>query len=292
MHREGWVSVGTDPEGIRDAYSAGIELVRRLGPQITELHVAQQLQELGEADALALLNLVAERLPAGAVVTAVAPDLRAVFGAYLAGEIDNHTLNTGFGGSSATPGGERWWHDCTSLAAMFQRAGLTDVAPTDAEAWPLPAGTKGRAWWCAVRARVPDRGDREAAADPEVDSEAADRPPDPVDTADSTVADAGPVAGLQAELGRSRRQLARALDGELRARRRLARAEHARRDAEEEGERLRGEVRRLRDLMAGLEGSRTLWVARRASRVVAFLIPAGSVRRRLVARGVRQLRGR
>ncbi len=86
---EGWVNVDSNPDVHADVYMEAFDFVHEHGHEVTELYMGHFLEHLLPASAAALLALVADRLPEGAQVSAVVPDMRAVFVAYDRGEISN-----------------------------------------------------------------------------------------------------------------------------------------------------------------------------------------------------------
>ncbi len=79
------------------------------------------LEHLLPASASALLSLVGERLPEGAEVSAVVPDMRAIFAAYDAGEISNAELNERFVYSYSQPSRHVWCYDSDALVGCLRR---------------------------------------------------------------------------------------------------------------------------------------------------------------------------
>lgn len=162
---EGWVNVDSSPEVRADVYADAFEFVRDHGPEIDEVYMGHLLEHMLPASAVALLSLIRERLPAGAVVSAVVPDIRAVFAAYDAGELTNAELNERFVYSYEQPSHHVWCYDAASLAEVFGEAGFTDVAEIDPLRWePVhwKSGPESR-WQCGVRAIVTEEAAKVAS---------------------------------------------------------------------------------------------------------------------------------
>ena len=154
---EGWVNVDSNPAVRADVYMEAFEFVRAHGAEVDELYMGHFLEHLMPASASALLALIADELPEGARVSAVVPDMRAIFAAYDAGEISNLELNDRYVYSYEQPSHHVWCHDAGSLAAVFDDAGYRDVQPIDPLTWePVfwKDGPESR-WQCGVRAVVP-----------------------------------------------------------------------------------------------------------------------------------------
>ena len=115
------------------------------------------LEHLMPVGASPLLALIANELPEGACASAVVPDMRAIFGAYAAGEISNLELNYRYVYSYEQPSHHVWCHDASSLATVFDRRRI----PRRAADRPAHLGARlleGRprnVLQCGVRAVVP-----------------------------------------------------------------------------------------------------------------------------------------
>ena len=168
---EGWVNVDSNPDVRADVYMEAFDFVRMQGSEIEELYMGHFLEHLMPASAAALLALVADELPEGARVSAVVPDMRAIFAAYDAGEITNFELNDRYVYSYEQPSHHVWCHDAESLGAVFDHAGYRDVQPIDPRTWePVfwKDGPESR-WQIGVRAVVP--GSSVASSEPvDIDS--------------------------------------------------------------------------------------------------------------------------
>jgi GT2 family glycosyltransferase/glycosyltransferase involved in cell wall biosynthesis/predicted SAM-dependent methyltransferase len=164
---EGWLNVDANPAVRADVYLDAFEFVQEFGPEADELYMGHFLEHLLPASASALLALIGDRLPEGATVSAVVPDMRAIFAAYDAGEITNAELNERFVYSYSQPSPHVWCYDDASLVAVFEDAGFRDVDLIDPLTWePVywKDGAESR-WQCGVRATVPAAGRRPVAAD-------------------------------------------------------------------------------------------------------------------------------
>src|SRR3954465_1592283 len=92
----GWVNVDAYPEVKADIYSDAVDFVRDHGHEVDEIYMGHFLEHLMPQDARAVLSLMVDRLPPGATVSAVTPDMREIFRAYDRGEISNDMLNASF----------------------------------------------------------------------------------------------------------------------------------------------------------------------------------------------------
>src|SRR5882762_10053986 len=92
----GWVNVDASPDVRADIYADAADFVRQYGDQVEEVYMGHVLEHILPGDSLVTLRLLCERLPAGAVVSAVTPDMSAIWAAYQRGEISNDHLNVSF----------------------------------------------------------------------------------------------------------------------------------------------------------------------------------------------------
>src|SRR5205085_8776624 len=153
-YMQGWVNVDEDPTAKADIYLDAFDFVRNYGDEVEEVYMGHVLEHLLPGAARSLLSLLCDRLPAGAVVSAVVPDMRAIFAAYDRGEVSNDDLNARFVYSYVQPSHHLWCHDLESLTALFHEAGFGDVEPIDPSEWePVywKEGDEAR-WQCGVRA--------------------------------------------------------------------------------------------------------------------------------------------
>ena len=168
-----WVNVDASPNVRADVYMEAFEFVRAHGAEVDELYMGHFLEHLMPASVVALLALIADEVPEGARVSAVVPDMRAIFAAYDAGEISNVELNERYVYSYEQPSHHVWCHDADSLAAAFERAGYTDVHQIDPLTWePVfwKEGPESR-WQCGVSAHAPIKAaDRPLAPDEDVEA--------------------------------------------------------------------------------------------------------------------------
>jgi GT2 family glycosyltransferase/glycosyltransferase involved in cell wall biosynthesis/predicted SAM-dependent methyltransferase len=175
-YMQGWVNVDGNPDVNPDVCMDSFEFVREHGHEVTELYMGHFLEHLLPASAVALLAMIAERLPQGAQVSAVVPDMRAVFAAYDAGEITNEFLNERFIYSYEQPSHHVWCYDAASLRRVFDEAGYRDVEEIDPLTWdPVfwKEGPESR-WQCGVRATVPATEDVPSIPMPPREPAAAD----------------------------------------------------------------------------------------------------------------------
>jgi GT2 family glycosyltransferase/glycosyltransferase involved in cell wall biosynthesis/predicted SAM-dependent methyltransferase len=175
---EGWVNVDANPNVRADVYMEAFEFVRAHGEEIDEVYMGHFLEHLMPASAVALLALIADEVPEGAQVSAVVPDMRAIFAAYDAGEISNEELNQRYVYSYEQPSHHVWCHDADSLADAFTRAGYTDIAPIDPITWEPVLWKEGpeSRWQCGVVARTPADAPADVSRTPDMEN----RPPAPL----------------------------------------------------------------------------------------------------------------
>src|SRR5450631_1205367 len=152
---EGWTNVDASPDVKADIHLDAAEFVRQYGDQVDEVYMGHVMEHLMPGYAATLLRLLNERLRPGTVVSVVTPDMRAIFEAYLAGEVDNDKLNASFIYSYVQPSHHVWCYDEQSLIELFRRAGLRDVEPiADPTSYPPVYHKVGpeSQWQCGVRA--------------------------------------------------------------------------------------------------------------------------------------------
>jgi predicted SAM-dependent methyltransferase len=278
-YMEGWVNVDDMPSVKADIYSPALDFIRDRGSEITELYMGHFLEHVMPGYARSLLTLMAHRLPEGAVVSAVTPDMRAIFEAYLRGEIDNHKLNASFVYSYVQPSHHIWCYDEASLVDLFRSSGFDDVEPIDPQDWEPVFHKDGEEseWQCGVRAVVP-------AAWPAVVPEPVDEwlvpEPEKVDPADLPVT---PMELLLHRLERLEHELERQQDRYVDSRREL---DHWVRHAQ----RLEGELERVTDELESLRASRTYKTALGLRKVADSVLPVGGPGRRVVGKVVRSAR--
>lgn len=150
----GWVNVDPNPDVKADVYLDAVDFVLRYANQVAEVYLGHVLEHLLPGDAVVLVTLLCERLPQGAVVSAVVPDIRAVWGAYERGEITNEQLNASFIYSYVQPSHHMWCYDEPSLLELFRRSGFDDAVPIDPLTWPPVYHKEGpeSRWQCGVKA--------------------------------------------------------------------------------------------------------------------------------------------
>jgi O-antigen biosynthesis protein len=160
----GWVNVDANPDVKADIYLGAADFVREYGDQVEEVYMGHFLEHLLPGDAVSVLSMLCQRLPKGAVVSAVTPDIAAIWAAYQAGEVSNDQLNASFIYSYVQPSRHVWCYDQTSLLELFRRAGFGDAAPIDPLTWPPVFHKEGpeSRWQTGVRATAtgaaPDDG--------------------------------------------------------------------------------------------------------------------------------------
>jgi O-antigen biosynthesis protein len=155
---DGWVNVDNDTAVHADVYSDAFDFVQQYGDEIEELYMGHFLEHLHPSSAVALVSLIRDCLPAGALVSAVTPDMRAISGAYRTGEITNIELNERFVYSYEQPSRHVWCSDTETLAQLFREAGYVDVEPIDVLNWSpvhVKSGPESR-WQCGIRGIIPE----------------------------------------------------------------------------------------------------------------------------------------
>ena len=155
-YKEGWVNVDASPDVRADIYMDAFEFVATHGAEVDELYMGHFLEHLLPASAAALLAEIGRKLPVGAEVSAVVPDMSAIFAAYGRGEITNETLNAKFIYSYVQPSPHVWCYDAAALVDVFRAAGFADVREIDPHTWPpvyWKAGEESE-WQCGVAATV------------------------------------------------------------------------------------------------------------------------------------------
>lgn len=166
----GWVNVDSSLDVQADIHLDAAEFVRQYGREVEQVFMGHVLEHLMPGDALVLLRLLNERLPAGAVVSAVTPDMAAIWDAYRAGEIDSYQLNASFIYSYAQPSHHVWCYDQSSLLELFKRAGFPDPEPLDPLSWePVfhKEGVESR-WQAGVKASSLGKAVRQLDAPPDI----------------------------------------------------------------------------------------------------------------------------
>jgi len=161
----GWVNVDESPDIKADIHLDAIDFIRQYGDQVEEIYMGHVLEHIMPGDSLVLLKLMNEKLPLGAVVSAVTPDMTETWAAYRAGEVSADDLNFRYIYSYEQPSHHVWCYDQDSLAELFTRAGYDDVESIDPTGWdPVyhKTGPESR-WQCGVKATakgvpVPDLG--------------------------------------------------------------------------------------------------------------------------------------
>jgi GT2 family glycosyltransferase/predicted SAM-dependent methyltransferase/glycosyltransferase involved in cell wall biosynthesis len=154
-YMEGWTNVDASPDVKADIHLDAAEFVRQYGDQVDEVYMGHVMEHLMPGYAASLLRLLNERLRPGTVVSVVTPDMRAIFEAYLAGEVDNDKLNASFIYSYVQPSHHVWCYDEEALLELFRRAGLRDVETiSDPTSYPPVFHKSGpeSQWQCGVRA--------------------------------------------------------------------------------------------------------------------------------------------
>jgi glycosyltransferase involved in cell wall biosynthesis/GT2 family glycosyltransferase/predicted SAM-dependent methyltransferase len=154
-YMEGWTNVDASPDVKADLHLDAAEFVRQYGDQVDEVYMGHVFEHLMPGYAASLLRLLNERLRPGAVISVVTPDMRAIFEAYLSGEVDNDQLNASFIYSYVQPSHHVWCYDEATLLELFRRSGLADAEPiADVTSYPPVFHKEGpeSQWQCGVKA--------------------------------------------------------------------------------------------------------------------------------------------
>lgn len=289
-YMQGWVNVDPDPSVKADIHAEGIEFVRTHGPEIDEVYLGHVLEHLLPGESRALLQLLCDRLRSGVQVSAVVPDMKAIFRAYRDGEISNEELNASYVYSYTQPSHHVWCHDSESLVELFTAAGFEDVESIDPLTWPpvyWKEGPESR-WQCGVRALATARRSGEPASADAPISEPATPLGDP--TGPETAPGTAGSAVLEVVLGRNRVLLEE-----------VARQVASKRDLEQSLENMAATNTRLAGAaqeLAQLQSSRSHALASLLARMGRRALPQGSRPRSVVraatdtARELRVLRHR
>ena len=278
-YMEGWVNVDDMPTVKADIYAPALDFIRDRGAEVTELYMGHFLEHVMPGYARSLLTLMAQRLPEGAVVSAVTPDMRQIFEAYLRGEIDNEKLNASFVYSYVQPSHHIWCYDEASLIALFKASGFNDVTPIDPLDWEPVFHKDGieSEWQCGVRAVVP--ATRPAAVPPPVD----DWQVPAQEKGDPDELPVTPMELLLHRLDRLEQELGRQQDRYVDSRREL---DHWVRHAQ----RLEGDLERVNDELEALRTSRTYQAALGLRKVTDSVLPVGGPGRRVLGKVLRAAR--
>ncbi|MFN2537826.1 MAG: glycosyltransferase, partial [Mycobacteriales bacterium] len=153
-YMEGWTNVDESRDVKADIYMEAAEFLRQYASEIDEIYMGHVLEHIMPGDALVTLRLMNERLRPGTMVSAVTPDMDAIFQAYLDGEISNDKVNASFIYSYVQPSPHIWCYGPESLAELFRRAGFKDVQPIDPSSWGPVFWKEGEEsqWQCGVAA--------------------------------------------------------------------------------------------------------------------------------------------
>ena len=263
IYLDGWLNASSNPWIKSDVSVDVIDFIAEHGADITDLFLGRMLEELVTADAEALLRLIAERIPRGTRVSALAIDVRAACASLLAGEIQLAAFNATL--IHATDHGRRQLgsFDRDSLLRLFQNAGFEGVGeltPADLE---MLAGDLSRSpLLCSASALAPT-APTASAAQHKQSATAWTRPRGDA-TAEEMLLEQ--LAAVRAELARvrSREQLALRKGGDA--------------------DRLSHELRDAQRTIADINRSITFRVAHRGSLVARRVLPKGSPQRKLAAR--------
>jgi GT2 family glycosyltransferase/predicted SAM-dependent methyltransferase/glycosyltransferase involved in cell wall biosynthesis len=153
-YMEGWTNVDESRDVKADIYMEAAEFLRQYAHEIDEIYMGHVLEHIMPGDALVTLRIMNERLRPGTMVSAVTPDMDAIFQAYLDGDVSNDQVNASFIYSYVQPSPHIWCYGPDSLAELFTRAGFKDVQPIDPSSWgPVfwKEGTESQ-WQCGVAA--------------------------------------------------------------------------------------------------------------------------------------------
>jgi predicted SAM-dependent methyltransferase len=153
-YMEGWTNVDASRDVRADIYMEAAEFLRQYADEIDEIYMGHVLEHIMPGDALVTLRIMNERLRPGTVVSAVTPDMDAIFKEYLEGTVSNDKLNASFIYSYVQPSRHIWCYGPDSLAELFRRAGFRDVEAIDPGTWGPVFWKEGEEsqWQCGVRA--------------------------------------------------------------------------------------------------------------------------------------------
>jgi GT2 family glycosyltransferase/predicted SAM-dependent methyltransferase/glycosyltransferase involved in cell wall biosynthesis len=153
-YMEGWTNVDESRDVKADIYMEAAEFLRQYASEIDEIYMGHVLEHIMPGDALVTLRIMNERLRPGTMVSAVTPDMDAIFQAYLDGEVSNDKVNASFIYSYVQPSPHIWCYGPDSLAELFRRAGFKDVEQIDPASWGPVFWKEGEEsqWQCGVRA--------------------------------------------------------------------------------------------------------------------------------------------
>lgn len=275
---DGWVNVDSRPDVPSDYCGDVFDFVLEHSASVEEIYMGHLLEHMLYADAVSLLTLLVDRLSPGTLVSAVTPDMRSVFEAYLAGQIDNHELNEFFVYSYAQPSHHRWCYDTDSLTRLFSIAGFADVSPVDVSRWePVyhKAGPNAR-WQCGVHGIVPDENPRGVQRDLPAAAAVTANERLPAELAVSPAGSAAAADGhreLLDEIRRLRAQMARYKGIDPDSAQLLAR-----------------QLADMRQRLEGVENSLSFRAAHAVSLALRRVLPAHTPQRRLAESLVRRIR--
>ena len=276
-YMEGWLNVDGSPAVRADVHMDAVDFIRRHGHECTEVYMGHFLEHVLPGHAHSLLRLAASRLPAGSRVSAVCPDIRAVFEAYRMGTLDNRTLNESFIYSYVQPSHHVWCHDTDSLTQLFIEAGLADVTPIDPLTWPpvyWKAGPESL-YQCGVVGTVLRHHDQAAEGGLERPSLDVALPPADDDGTSAAAAQEPPLSPDEELLERVARY-----------RERVNRLEARLREAELGRQLASHHASTLQRSLDALHGSRTITLATRAA---ALAMPSGTRRREIAMKAARHV---
>lgn len=257
----GWTNVDASADVRADIHLSASDFIELHGHETTQLYMGHFIEHLRPADASALLQDMVARLPAGAEVSAVVPDIRQIFRAYESGEMNNRELNEWYIYSYIQPSHHVWCHDLESLMSLLREAGFEDVVPIEPSTWP-PVWHKeglGARFQSGARGTVPASARAPAVSFPLDAASAADGPDIPGETGTDAI-DSSDEASV-AHINRLVRMVA--VDA------------YRRNDADTQ-------LAAARSQIDAIVRSRSYRLAFAARRVVRALIPTGTIRARLV----------
>lgn len=266
----GWVNVDASPDVKADLHMDLVDFVRLHGHEVEEVYMGHVLEHLMPGEARNGLRLLCEQLPAGAVVSAVTPDMRAIFREYEEGRLSNEELNASFIYSYVQPSHHVWCYDQQSLHDLFQEVGFLEVEAVDPATWePVywKEGDESR-WQVGVKGRATGR--RRTTSQ---EMAALENLPAVADTRGV------PLEADEAVLAADLRLLRAGLVEE---RRRLAQLNVETAETRDAFERGRAEAAEARRRLEAAEASPFYRAARRARILVKRALPEGSRQRHVV----------
>lgn len=122
IDRDGWINVDETKPGDVLAYVPPLPF---RSDSVDEVYLGHVLEHLHRDDGLRMLAECHRVLRPGGRLTAVVPDSKILFGAYLLDALNNDDLNDLYVYSYVQDSHHRWCYDARSLRALMESAGFT-----------------------------------------------------------------------------------------------------------------------------------------------------------------------